>query len=197
MTEFYIMVLCYNLGSIPTAFILVRQLKGIDIREVGSGNVGASNAGRVLGKLGFITVLLIDTLKGFIPVFLLMHWYGESDYVLLGAIAVIFGHTFTIFLNFKGGKGVATGLGVFIALAPLSTLIAAGVFVLLIIPFRMISLSSMAAAVTIGISNWFLYDWMNLKYFTIMIVILIINLHRSNITRIMNGTENKVGKKSA
>lgn len=124
-----------------------------------------------------------------------MHWYGESDKVLLGAAAVVLGHTFTIFLNFKGGKGVATGLGAFIALAPISTLIAAGVFGIVLLAFRMISLSSMTAAVALAIANWFIYDWVNLKYFTIIIVILIINLHRSNIQRIMNGTENKVGKK--
>ena len=197
MTELYILILCYNLGSIPTAFILAKKLKGVDIRTVGSGNVGASNAGRVLGKFGFITVLIIDTLKGFIPAFLLLRWYGETDYALIGGIAVILGHTFTIFLDFKGGKGVATGLGVFLALAPLSTLIAAIVFGILLLAFRMISVSSMGAAVTLAIANWYIYDWLNLKYFTLIVVILIINLHRSNITRIMDGTENKVGKKSA
>jgi glycerol-3-phosphate acyltransferase PlsY len=122
--------------------------------------------------------------------------YGESDLVLLGAISVVLGHTFTIFLGFKGGKGVATGLGVFIALAPISTGIAAVVFAVMIYSFRMISLSSICAAVTIAVSAWFISEWEHLKYFTIVIALLIIILHRSNISRILNGTERKVGKAS-
>jgi len=196
MTIALIILICYFIGSLPTAYILVKKLKGVDIRTVGSGNVGASNASRVLGKWGFVTVLLIDALKGLIPVLVLKVMYGENDLVLLGAISVVLGHTFTIFLGFKGGKGVATGLGVFIALAPISTGIAAVVFGVLIYSFRMISLSSMCAAVTIAVSAWFISEWEHLKYFTIVIALLIIILHRSNIGRILNGTERKVGKAS-
>ncbi|MGD9808335.1 MAG: glycerol-3-phosphate 1-O-acyltransferase PlsY [Deferribacterales bacterium] len=196
MTIALIILICYLIGSLPTAYILVKKLKGVDIRTVGSGNVGASNASRVLGKWGFITVLLIDALKGLIPVLVLKIMYGESDLVLLGAISVVLGHTFTIFLGFKGGKGVATGLGVFIALAPISTGIAAVVFAVMIYSFRMISLSSICAAVTIAVSAWFISEWEHLKYFTIVIALLIIILHRSNISRILNGTERKVGKAS-
>lgn len=196
MTIALIILICYLIGSLPTAYILVKKLKGVDIRTVGSGNVGASNASRVLGKWGFITVLLIDALKGLIPVLVLKIMYGENDLVLLGAISVVLGHTFTIFLGFKGGKGVATGLGVFIALAPISTGIAAVVFAVMIYSFRMISLSSICAAVTIAVSAWFISEWEHLKYFTIVIALLIIILHRSNISRILNGTERKVGKAS-
>jgi glycerol-3-phosphate acyltransferase PlsY len=196
MTIALIILICYLIGSLPTAYILVKKLKGVDIRTVGSGNVGASNASRVLGKWGFITVLLIDALKGLIPVLVLKIMYGENDLVLLGAISVVLGHTFTIFLGFKGGKGVATGLGVFIALAPISTGIAAVVFAVMIYSFRMISLSSIFAAVTIAVSAWFISEWEHLKYFTIVIALLIIILHRSNISRILNGTERKVGKAS-
>jgi glycerol-3-phosphate acyltransferase PlsY len=194
---FAIVLICYIIGSIPTAYILVKKVKGIDIRTVGSGNVGASNASRVLGKWGFITVLLADALKGLIPVLILKYMYGEHDFVLIGAISVVLGHTFTIFLKFKGGKGVATGLGVMIALAPVSTAIAAVVFGILIVAFKMISLSSITAAATIAVSVWFLSTWQHLKYFTIVIAVLVIFLHKSNIGRILNGTENKVGKKSA
>ena len=102
----FIIFFCYILGSFPTAYLLVKKLKGIDIRTVGSGNVGASNAARVLGKWGFIAVLAADALKGFIPVFVLRHFYGSHDLVLLGAVAVVIGHTFTIFLGFKRGKAV-------------------------------------------------------------------------------------------
>lgn len=194
---FVIILLCYLIGSTPTAYILVKRLKGIDIRTVGSGNVGASNASRVLGKWGFISVLTADALKGMIPVLLVRSYYGNSDYVLLAAVAVVLGHTFTIFLNFKGGKGVATALGVFIALAPFSTLIAAAVFGVTIALSRMISLSSITAAVTIAISVWFLSEWDHFKIFTFVIATLVIFLHKSNIGRILNGTERKIGKISS
>ncbi|PLX65802.1 MAG: acyl-phosphate glycerol 3-phosphate acyltransferase [Denitrovibrio sp.] len=194
---YLIIILCYLIGSVPTAYILVKKLKGVDIRTVGSGNVGASNAARILGKWGFIVVLTIDVLKGMIPVLVVRHFYGESDYALLAAVAVVLGHTFTIFLNFKGGKGVATALGVFIALAPLPTLIAALAFFAMLALFRMISLSSITAAVTIAISVWFLSDWSHLRIFTIIIAALVIFLHKGNIDRILKGTERKVGKKSA
>lgn len=198
MTELFIIFACYQIGSFPTAYVLVKKLKGIDIRTVGSGNVGASNAGRVLGKWkGFGLVLFIDAMKGFIPTMVLKGMFGQSDYVLLGAICLVLGHTFTMYLNFKGGKGVATGLGIFLALAPLSTAIAAVVFGILILIFKMISLSSIMAAVTIAISVWFMSEWEHLKYFTIVVAALVIILHRSNIGRILNGTENKVGRKTS
>lgn len=194
---FAIIIVCYLIGSIPTAYLLVKKLKGIDIRTVGSGNVGASNASRVLGKWGFISVLTADALKGLIPVLVLKSVYGQSGYVLAGAVAVILGHTFTCFLNFKGGKGVATGLGVFIALAPVSTLIAAAAFGVMIYFFRMISLSSITAAFVIAVSVWFMSGWDALRYFTVVIAALVIFLHKSNIGRIINGTERKVGQKSS
>lgn len=191
-----VIIACYLIGSIPTAYIVVKKIKGIDIRTVGSGNVGASNASRVLGKWGFVGVLTADALKGLVPVLVLKSVYGHSDYVLLGAVAVILGHTFTIFLNFKGGKGVATGLGVFIALAPVSTLFAAVAFGIVIYAFRMISLSSITAAIVIAVSVWFTSGWDHLRYFTLVVAALVIFLHKSNIGRILNGTENKVGRKT-
>lgn len=190
---FAILVICYLIGSIPTAYLLVKKLKGVDIRTVGSGNVGASNASRVLGRWGFVAVLTADALKGLVPVLVLRYIYGEHVYVLLGAVALVLGHSFTVFLNFKGGKGVATGLGIFIALAPYSTLIAAAAFGVMIYLFRMISLSSITAAFIIAVSVWFLSDWAELKYFTVVIAALVIFLHRSNIVRIMNKTERKIG----
>jgi len=191
---FVYIVLCYLAGSIPTAYLLVKRVKGVDIRTVGSGNVGASNASRVLGKWGFITVLLADAMKGFLPVSFMISYYGQSDYVLLGGIAVILGHTFTIFLKFKGGKGVATALGVFIALAPYPVMIAAAIFGAVIYLSKMISLSSISAALTLAVSVWFISDWDHLRYFTVIIAALVILLHKSNIGRILNGTENKIGQ---
>jgi glycerol-3-phosphate acyltransferase PlsY len=191
-----VIIICYLIGSIPTAFVVVKKLKGVDIRTVGSGNVGASNAGRVLGKWGFFGIMFADAMKGFIPVTVLLKMYGQADVVLFGTVAVVLGHTFTIFLNFKGGKGVATGLGVFLALAPLQTLVATVVFGVLLALFRMISLGSVTAAAVLAAEIWFMSDWQNLKYFAIVIAALVIILHRGNIVRILKGEERKVGKSS-
>ncbi|MGE4318075.1 MAG: glycerol-3-phosphate 1-O-acyltransferase PlsY [Deferribacterales bacterium] len=192
-----IIFFCYIIGSFPTAYILVKKLKGIDIRTVGSGNVGASNAARVLGKWGFITVLLADALKGFVPVIVLKTVYGYHDFVLLGAVAVIIGHSYTIFLGFKGGKGVATGLGIFIALAPSELMVAAVVFAAVLAVFRMVSLSSVTAVIFLAAMVWYGSDWTHLKYFTIVIALLIIYLHRSNLQRIVRGEERKIGKRTS
>lgn len=188
---------CYVIGSVPTAYVVVKKLKGIDIRTVGSGNVGASNAARVLGKWGFIGVLTIDALKGFVPVLVLKLLFGNHDFVLLGAVAVVVGHSFTLFLNFKGGKGVATGLGIFLALAPLQVFLAAIVFGVLLGIFRMVSLGSVTAAAFLAGVVWFSSEWTHLRYFTVVIAVLIIYLHRENIKRIIKGEERKIGKRTA
>lgn len=193
----FIIFSCYVIGSIPTAYVVVKKIKGIDIRTVGSGNVGASNAARVLGKWGFIGVLTIDALKGFVPVIVLKSIFGHNDFVLLGAVAVVFGHTFTMFLNFKGGKGVATGLGIFLALAPLQVFLAALVFGALLGVFRMVSLGSVTAAAFLAGIVWFSSDWVHLRYFTVVIAVLIIYLHRENIKRIVRREERKIGKRAA
>jgi len=194
MTIAIVILICYLIGSIPTAYIVVKRLKGIDIRTVGSGNVGASNAARVLGKWGFFGVLFADAMKGFVPIMVLLNLYGQSDIVLFGTVAVVLGHTFTIFLKFKGGKGVATALGVFLALAPLPVAGAAVVFGALLGLFRMISLGSVVAAAVLATEIWFMSDWQNLKYFAIVIALLVIVLHRGNIVRIIKGEERKIGK---
>lgn len=192
-----IIVLCYVIGSIPTAYLVVKKIKGVDIRTVGSGNVGASNAARVLGKWGFIGVLFGDILKGFIPVMLIKQFYGEHDLVLVAAVAVIVGHSFTCFLKFKGGKGVATGVGIFLAMAPMQLLLAALIFGVVIAAFRMVSLSSIIAVTGLAAIVWYTSNWSHFKIFTIIVAVLIVWLHRSNIVRIIKGEERKVGKRTA
>ncbi|TCK60839.1 glycerol-3-phosphate 1-O-acyltransferase PlsY [Seleniivibrio woodruffii] len=194
---FLVIALCYLIGSIPTAYLVVKRIKGIDIRTVGSGNVGASNAARVLGKWGFIGVLFADAMKGFLPVMLLKALYGEDTLVLAGAVALVVGHSFTCFLKFKGGKGVATGLGIFLALAPFQLLIAAVIFGVMLAVFRMISLGSITAAAFLAAMVWFGTEWHYLRYMTLIIAVLVIWLHRGNIARIVRGEERKVGERTS
>ncbi|MCD8554197.1 glycerol-3-phosphate 1-O-acyltransferase PlsY [Seleniivibrio sp.] len=191
-----IIAACYVIGSIPTAYLVVKKIKGIDIRTVGSGNVGASNAARVLGKWGFIGVLFVDMMKGFIPVFVIKHFYGEGWIVLIGAVAVIIGHSFTCFLKFKGGKGVATGVGVFLALAPFQLLVAAVIFGIMLAVFQIVSIGSVTAAAFLAVMVWFTSEWDHLRYITVVIALLIIWLHRGNIARMVRGEERRIGKRT-
>lgn len=190
-----LVIISYLIGSIPTAYLVVKLVKGVDIREVGSGNVGATNAGRVLGFYGFLIVFLIDMLKGFLPVYIAKTIYGDVFIIYLVALATIFGHTFTIFLNFKGGKGVATGVGIYLALSPYNLLYAFIAFIVVVALFRMVSLGSIIAACVLAILIWVNEASIILKIFTTVLAIFVIYKHRENIKRILNGTEKKIGEK--
>jgi glycerol-3-phosphate acyltransferase PlsY len=200
----------YLLGSIPFGF-LVAKAKGVDIRAVGSGNIGATNAMRVLGKPAGIAVLLLDLLKGFVAVLLLYHLNGlwladgkggkyEEDIIyrlpLVAGIFAVLGHNYTCWLKFKGGKGIATTAGVYLALAPWALLIALGVFILALLASRIVSVASMSAAVALPVAVWVMTPH---NYFlgivTTALGILAIYKHKSNLQRLLAGTENRLGKK--
>jgi glycerol-3-phosphate acyltransferase PlsY len=191
-----LLVASYFLGAVPTGYLIVKALKGIDIRTTGSGNIGATNVNRVLGMKWFVIVLVLDLLKGFIPVSVSFALFGEKlPYVsVLAGIAAVLGHTFTIFLNFKGGKGVATSLGVFLALAPLSMLTALLVFVVLLMFFNYISLGVIVAAAMLPFLI-FIYGeggYLNTVLVTALAgAVFIIYKHKDNIKRLMAGVENK------
>ncbi|MDR2870338.1 MAG: glycerol-3-phosphate 1-O-acyltransferase PlsY [Deferribacteraceae bacterium] len=196
-----IVLICYLVGALPTAYILVKLLKGIDVRTIGSGNVGATNAGRALGRWAFFTVMILDALKGFIPLFLISInlpiefslWILNANFLLICALAVLVGHMYPIYLRFTGGKGVATGLGVFLALAPVPILIGLAVFIIVTLISRMISAGSICAAIALGIAvTAMMSSWLGLVIFTWLIAFVVIFKHRSNVQRIMNGTENKI-----
>ncbi len=194
--EYIILILIsYLIGSIPFAYIIVKAVKGIDIRSVGSGNVGATNVARVLGKWGFISVLILDMLKGFIPVIIAYIYYGQENIVLYMMIAVVLGHTFTIFLSFKGGKGVATGAGAFFALVPFSMLVAVVVFLLTFAITRMVSASSIMGAISLLISVLLMESWLPLIVITCIVVLFVIYKHKSNIVRIIKGQESRFERK--
>jgi glycerol-3-phosphate acyltransferase PlsY len=179
------------------AYLLVKLVRKEDIRNIGSGNSGATNAGRALGGWGFGLVLVLDALKGLIPVYFLdyyCHAHNLPEFIiLLGGAAVIIGHGFPIYLGFKGGKGVATGLGVFAVIAPLSLLVSLGVFIFVVFFTRMISAGSIFAAVALPVTTAIMLDWFDLRIiFTSIVCVLIIFWHRKNIRRILDGTENKI-----
>ncbi|MDI6783584.1 MAG: glycerol-3-phosphate 1-O-acyltransferase PlsY [bacterium] len=194
-----IILIAYLLGSIPTGYWLGR-LKGIDIRQQGSGNIGMTNVLRVLGKPAAILTLLVDIGKGAAAVTLipmLFHTPEPWFKVLIG-LAAVCGHNWTIFLKFKGGKGVATSAGVFLGLSWLSTLLVIAIFAVILALFRYVSLGSMVAAVCFPFLIYFdlLYrDKLQNEYIYIILAVLlaifIIVRHCSNIKRLLAGTENK------
>ena len=199
-------VAAYLLGSIPTGF-LVAKARGIDIRSVGSGNIGATNTMRVLGKPAGIFVLLMDVLKGFLAVvllsFLVGFWlsqgkrgnYDEEIVYRLPLIAGIFavlGHNYTCWLKFKGGKGIATTTGVYLALAPWAVLIGLVVFLLAVLVTRYISVGSIAAAVALPVAICLTQNGLLLDVVSIALGLLAIYKHKSNIQRLRNGTENRI-----
>ena len=192
---FYIlpMFFSYLLGSIPTGLWIGLLFYKKDIRKYGSGNIGATNALRVLGKIPGAIALLLDALKGFVPVILVKTFLSEYSYLpLFTGISAIFGHLFSIFILFKGGKGVATGTGVYLALAPIPTLIAGLVFSIFAFSTRMVSVGSISSAITLAILTLFLYkNDIIFVIITCLVAILVVYKHRSNIQRIIRGEENK------
>ena len=196
MKIIFFLVLGYVMGALPNGVWLGKYFKNIDIREHGSKNSGATNAYRVLGPKYGIMVLILDALKGFLPPFLASR-FGVSGNILLviGVLAVV-GHSLSFFLNFKGGKGVATSLGVFLFLIPNVTLALLIIFILVVYFTRYISLGSIIAAAALPILTAFSpirnnVGRMPLIIMTLLIGAFVIWRHRTNITRLMNGTGNK------
>lgn len=191
-------LVAYLLGSIPTGY-LVAKARGVDIRTVGSGNIGATNAFRVLGKGFGIFVLLMDALKGWVAVqvgaSVVSQLLPEApiEYLRITAgIAAILGHNFTCWLNFKGGKGIATSAGVLIALVPWALLIILAIFIILFLTTRYVSIGSIAAAFALPFATWFTTHDIGLTAVMAAIGALAILKHRKNIQRLMNGTENRI-----
>jgi len=185
----------YLFGSIPTGLWLGLRLRGIDIRQHGSNNIGATNTMRVLGwKLGVIA-LAGDISKGVLAVLLFARISDWAHAPLACGVAAVVGHTASVFVRFRGGKGVATGAGVFLALAPIPTLIAATVFALLLALTRMVSAGSISAAVALTIAVYALDPHWPLRVVTALVAALVIWRHRSNIQRILTGRENRIGPK--
>jgi len=180
----------YLLGSIPTGLLLGKAC-GIDVRNEGSGNIGATNLYRTAGRKVGVLTLIGDCLKGLLPVLLVKQLGFPFEYAALVGLAAFCGHVYTIFLGFKGGKGVATALGVFLAISPLAVSIALLVFVLMMVKWRYVSLGSISAAAVMPVAVALLDGRSVLIGVTLLIALIVIAKHHSNIRRLMAGTENR------
>lgn len=185
-----LLILSYLIGSIPFALIIGKTFFDIDIRNHGSGNIGTTNTFRILGKKAGIIVLILDFLKGMIPVYIAMLVNTELPLILVGLCAAL-GHVYSIFLKFKGGKAVATGAGVILAVQPVIFLILLTAFLITLYIFKYVSLGSIVGVTTLFILSLFTDD-LTFKLVSLFLLIIIIYKHLSNIKRIMNKTEPKV-----
>ena len=200
-----VVLVAYLLGSIPTGF-LVAKARGVDIRTVGSGNIGATNVFRIVGKTAGVLVLLADAAKGWLAVFvvakLIAGWlYPAASATALewsalcAGIAAIIGHNYTCWLHFKGGKGIATSAGVLVALVPLPLLVILGVWIVVFAFSRYVSLASISAAFALPFADWALGESRTITLICAALATLAIYKHKSNIQRLIKGTENRIAFK--
>ena len=192
MTIAGILVLSYLLGSIPNGLIFGQLIWHKDLRNFGSGNIGATNAWRVIGKPAGFLIFFLDFFKGALSVYLAEKFLNEPTLFILAGLFAIIGHSFSIFLKFHGGKGVATGLGVIAMLMPKTTIIVFLVWLAIVYFTRYVSLGSTVAAALVPIFAWIFDSPREFIIFGVIIAIFIIIRHKSNIVRLLNGTENKV-----
>jgi glycerol-3-phosphate acyltransferase PlsY len=195
-------LIAYLLGAIPTGFLVARA-RGIDIRTVGSGNIGATNVFRILGKPAGVFVLLADAAKGWLAVFAVARWVcGWSDpaasdqalewFKLVAGVAAILGHNYTCWLYFKGGKGIATSAGVLVALVPVALLIILAIWIVVFAFTRYVSLASISAAFALPFAAWLVGESLTIIAALAALAALAIYKHKANIKRLMNGTENRI-----
>jgi glycerol-3-phosphate acyltransferase PlsY len=192
-------VASYLVGAIPTSWLTVKLVRGEDLRTMGSGNLGATNLYRVLGLRYAVPVALLDVLKGAVPVAVFGPRAGDGPYLplLLGLTAVA-GHVFSIFVRFRGGKGVATGAGVVLALAPWAVLAAFAVWLLVVKASGYVSLGSVLAALVLPPAVWLLHpERRDLVAPLLALALVIVILHRANIRRLLAGTEHRFGSRRA
>jgi glycerol-3-phosphate acyltransferase PlsY len=196
-----ILALAYLLGSIPFGYLLVRFFRKEDIRATGSGNIGATNVARSGGKALGILTLLLDTLKGYVAVLIAMHFapslHGPSNLAVAAAVVACMGHIFPVWLGFKGGKGIATALGVFIALVPPVALASLLLFALIVAITRIVSLGSILAAASIPFFALWLIPVHSAFLLTGLSIISLVSIlkHHANIVRLLHGQEPRFGSR--
>lgn len=201
MNEVLLIIFAYLIGSIPTAIWISKKFFGIDIRDYGSGNAGATNTFRVLGQKWGTIVMLVDILKGVIatslyillPYYLTDEWDRTNFMIGLG-LASIIGHIFPIWADFKGGKGVATLFGMALAIQPLVAVSCVGVFLIVLYLTRFVSLSSILAGIAFMVFILFIFNEKETLYriFAVVVALMVVLTHQKNISRILKGTESKV-----
>lgn len=193
-----ILLFSYLLGSIPTGYLFGKYIKDIDIRTVGSKNVGATNVFRTIGKKYGIIVLILDMLKGLIPVLIAKNIFQSSDFyeyfIIAVGLAAICGHIWTVFLNFKGGKGVATSAGVFLGIATIPVIISLVIFSVVVYLTHYISAGSISAAVVLPflILGFNSFSVSPIFFFTLIISVFVVYKHKDNINRIIKKEESKI-----
>ncbi|MBN9381762.1 MAG: glycerol-3-phosphate 1-O-acyltransferase PlsY [Chitinophagaceae bacterium] len=201
MKEVLLILLAYLIGSVPTAVWVSRSFFGIDIREYGSGNAGATNTFRVLGSRWGTFVMSVDVIKGILATSLYvlvpyyMHDETERTNFMVGlGLAAVVGHIFPIWADFRGGKGVATLFGMIIAIQPLAAVCCVAVFLLVLYLTRFVSLSSILASVAFAVFILYIFDAKETLYrgFAIAVALMVVLTHQKNITRLLRGSENKV-----
>ena len=203
-----VIVCSYLLGSIPFGYILVRAFRGVDVRSVGSGNIGATNVARSGGKKLAAATFVLDAFKGWLPVFVVLHRPALAEAAGLplatlgtvAALSALVGHIYTVWLKFQGGKGVATGLGVFLALAPTAALLALAIFTVIVVVTRYVSLASIIASAAFpAILCWWEHDTFPpaALLMATAAALLVIFRHRKNIGRLWAGTESRFGARKA
>jgi glycerol-3-phosphate acyltransferase PlsY len=194
MTDVLAIALAYLLGSVPFSFLLSRR-HGIDLRHVGSGNVGASNVLRTTGVADGVAAMCLDGAKGWIAV-VVAQWLTSADATAVAAgVAAIVGHIYPVWLGFRGGKGVATAAGVFAALAPLALGVAIAVFVIAVAVTRHVSVGSMAGAITLAVATAASDASATVAIGGIVSAVMILSRHRANLARVRAGTEPRVGSR--
>jgi glycerol-3-phosphate acyltransferase PlsY len=197
LSPIVLLPLAYLMGSIPTSFWVGKAIYGVDLRQQGSGNLGATNTFRVLGWRAALPVFIVDVAKGFVPA-----WYfprlvtAPWGWALAYGAAAILGHVFSVWVRFKGGKGIATSAGVFLGLAPWAVLAGFIVWSITVATTRMVSLASMLSALTIPVVVWLIphEGGRTLQYFTIGLAVFVIWAHRENVRRILRGQEHRFGR---
>lgn len=201
MKELLLIVCAYLIGSIPSALIVSRRIFGIDIRDYGSGNMGATNTFRVLGSRYGTIVMITDIVKGVIAssLYELLPFYAgnevlRTNFIIGLGMAAVVGHIFPIFANFKGGKGVATLFGMVLALQPVVALSCVGVFLLVLFLTRYVSLSSILAAMMLPVCVLWIWNEHEVLYrgFTLLVAFLVIFTHQKNIGRLLRGVESRI-----
>ena len=194
MNHYILWLCCYLLGSLPTG-VLIARARNIDLRKHGSGNIGATNAARVLGKKAGILTLLGDFTKGLLAVYFADALFNNANVTALAGLSAFLGHLFSVFLKFKGGKGVATGLGIFMYLMPIPTLLAVVIFAMALKISTYVSVGSIVSSLCVPIIAILLKSPGPYINISIAVVVLIIYKHKENIRRILAGEEKSFIKK--
>ena len=185
-------LLGYVFGSIPCGLWLVRAFHGIDIRKYGSGNIGTTNVFRTVGPKTAAAVLIGDMLKGILALYIISRFTADPIIVAITALGALLGHNYSLFLGFKGGKGVATGLGLFLYMLPWGAAAGFGVWVIIVLITRFVSLGSIVAAIVAAASGWYLKYPAPYAVFGTLACLFVVIRHKDNIKRLLNGTESKI-----